>query len=52
MAGGIFPAVICGEGSRLFHGDDIPAYRDRRVSIRGSRSFLEVLWSCSAIGEE
>jgi hypothetical protein len=29
------------------HGDDVSAYRDRRGSIRGFTSFLEVLWSCS-----
>jgi hypothetical protein len=46
MAGGIFLTVTCGGGSRLCHGNDVPAYRDRRGSIRESRSFLEVLWSC------
>jgi hypothetical protein len=29
------------------HGDDVLAYRDRRGSMRGFTSFLEVLWSCS-----
>jgi hypothetical protein len=32
------------------HDDDVSAHRDRRGSMRGggrSRSFLEVLWSCS-----
>jgi hypothetical protein len=46
MAGGVFFTVIRGDGSRLCHGDDVPAYRDRKGSISGSRSFLEVLWSC------
>jgi hypothetical protein len=47
MAGGVFLTVTCGDGSRLCHGDDVLAYRDRRGSIRGFTSFLEVLWSCS-----
>jgi hypothetical protein len=47
MAGGIFLTVIHGDSSRLCHGDDVSAYRDRRGSMRGFTSFLEVLWSCS-----
>jgi hypothetical protein len=47
MAGGIFLTVTCGDGGWLCHGDDVSAYSDRRGSIRRSRSFLEVLWSCS-----
>jgi hypothetical protein len=43
----VFFTVIRGDDSRLCHGDDVPAYRDRRSSIRGLTSFLEVLWSCS-----
>jgi hypothetical protein len=35
------------DGSRLCHGDDVSAYRDRSGSIRGLTSFIEVLWSCS-----
>jgi hypothetical protein len=47
MAGGILPAVTHGGGGRLCHGGDVPAYRGgRRGSMRGSKSFLEVLWSC------
>jgi hypothetical protein len=47
MAGEVFLTVTRGDDSRLCHGDDIPAYRDRRGSIRGFTSFLEVSWSCS-----
>jgi hypothetical protein len=47
MAGGVFLTVTCGGGSRLCHGDDVPAYRDRRGSMGGYKSFFEVLWSCS-----
>jgi hypothetical protein len=46
ITGEVFLTVICGDDSRLCHGDDVPAYRDRRSSIRGLTSFLEVLWSC------
>jgi hypothetical protein len=45
------PHVIHGDDSRLCHGDDVPVFRDRRDSMGGSRSFFEVLWSCSAIDE-
>jgi hypothetical protein len=47
MAGGVVLTVIRGDGSRLCHGDDVLVYRDRRGSMKESRSFLEVLWSCS-----
>jgi hypothetical protein len=47
MAEGIFLMVTRGDGGWLGHGNDVPAYRDRRGSLGGSRSFLEVLWSCS-----
>jgi hypothetical protein len=46
MAGGVFLTVTRGDGGWLCHGDDVLAYRDRRGSMRGSKSFLEVLWSC------
>jgi hypothetical protein len=39
MTGGIFLTVICGDDSRLCHGDDVPAYRDRRGSM-GVQEFL------------
>jgi hypothetical protein len=35
MAGGIFLTVTCGGGSRFCHGNDVPAYRDRRGSMGG-----------------
>jgi hypothetical protein len=47
MAGGIFLMVTRGDGdSRCCHSDDVPAYRDRRGSMGGFRSFFEMLWSC------
>jgi hypothetical protein len=39
MAGGIFLTVTCGGGSRLCHGNDVPAYRDRR-GLMGVKEFL------------
>jgi hypothetical protein len=51
MAGGMFLTVTRGDDSRLCHGDDITAHRDRRGSMGGFTSFFEVLWSCSAIDE-
>jgi hypothetical protein len=35
MAGGVFLTVTYGDGVWLCHGDDVPAYRDRRGSMRG-----------------
>jgi hypothetical protein len=46
MAGGVFLTVTHGGDSQLCHGDDVSVYRDRRDSMRGFTSFLEVLWSC------
>jgi hypothetical protein len=46
MAGGIFLTVIRGDGSRLCHGDDVSAYRDRRGSMGVQELPRGVLWSC------
>jgi hypothetical protein len=46
MAGGVLPTVTHGGSGRLGHGGDVPACWGRRGLMRGSRSFLEVLWSC------
>jgi hypothetical protein len=35
MAGGVFLTVTCGGGSWHCHGNDVPAYRDRRGSMGG-----------------
>jgi hypothetical protein len=39
MAGGIFLTLTCGDGGWLCHGDDVPAYRDRR-GLMGVQEFL------------
>jgi hypothetical protein len=40
MAGGVFLRVTGGDGGWFCHGDDVPAYKDRRGSMRGFTSFL------------
>jgi hypothetical protein len=46
MTGEVFLTVICGDGSRLCHGDDVSASRDRRGSMRVQEFLRGVLWSC------
>jgi hypothetical protein len=46
MARGIFLMMTRGDSGWLCHGDDVLVYRDRRGSMGGFTSFLEVLWSC------
>jgi hypothetical protein len=46
MTGGILLTVTRGDDSRLCHADDVSA-KGSKDARWGSRSFFEVLWSCS-----
>jgi hypothetical protein len=52
MAGGVVPTVIRGDGSRLCHGDDVSAYRDRRGSMGGPGVSSRCCGLARAIDEE